>query len=278
MTAQIIIFTDLDGTLLDHETYSADAALPVFQAAQAQDIPVVFCSSKTRAELEVLQTRLKNRAPFTVENGGAVFIPAGTLTQVGEGYESRDGYDVIEFGTPYPELVSAFRVLRNQLSYQLIGFSDLTVAEIARQCGLDPDTAILAKAREYDEPFWPSVHGRYDEDDLRSHIRRTGLRCSRGGRFWHLHGNNDKGMAVKLLTELYRRKFGALLTVGLGDGDNDLPMLQAVDRPVVIRRPDGSMAASLTAHLPEVLTTRETGPRAWAEAVTRIMREQEINP
>jgi mannosyl-3-phosphoglycerate phosphatase len=46
-----IIYTDLDGTFLDHRTYSCAESLPALRAATAQGTPIVFCSSKTRAEV-----------------------------------------------------------------------------------------------------------------------------------------------------------------------------------------------------------------------------------
>jgi phosphoglycolate phosphatase-like HAD superfamily hydrolase len=35
-----IVFSDLDGTLLDHETYLFDAAQPALNALKARDIPL----------------------------------------------------------------------------------------------------------------------------------------------------------------------------------------------------------------------------------------------
>ncbi|MCG7852909.1 MAG: HAD hydrolase family protein, partial [Methanosarcinaceae archaeon] len=48
-----VVFTDLDGTLIDHDTYSYKAARPALAALKKQGIPLIFCTSKTRAEIEV---------------------------------------------------------------------------------------------------------------------------------------------------------------------------------------------------------------------------------
>ncbi len=46
-----IIFTDLDGTLLD-EDHSINKTKPTLKQIKALDIDIVFCSSKTRKEIE----------------------------------------------------------------------------------------------------------------------------------------------------------------------------------------------------------------------------------
>ena len=73
--SRFVIFTDLDGTLLDHHTYSYDAARPALERLRKSEIPLIMVSSKTRIEIEVLRTEIGNREPFIPENGGAIFIP-----------------------------------------------------------------------------------------------------------------------------------------------------------------------------------------------------------
>ncbi len=45
---KLIIFTDLDGTLLDLHTYSFEKSLPGLGLLRQKNVPLVFCSSKTR--------------------------------------------------------------------------------------------------------------------------------------------------------------------------------------------------------------------------------------
>ena len=69
------MFSDLDGSLLDHYSYSFDAALPAVNALEELDIPLILVSSKTRAEILAVREQLANRHPFIVENGADVFVP-----------------------------------------------------------------------------------------------------------------------------------------------------------------------------------------------------------
>jgi mannosyl-3-phosphoglycerate phosphatase len=72
---EYIVFTDLDGTLLDYGTYSWNEALPALSRLRALRIPVVLCSTKTAAEMQPLARELRLEAPYIVENGGGIRIP-----------------------------------------------------------------------------------------------------------------------------------------------------------------------------------------------------------
>jgi predicted mannosyl-3-phosphoglycerate phosphatase (HAD superfamily) len=65
---QIVVFTDLDGSLLDHDTYSFENARPALERIREQRIPLVFTTSKTRAEVEALQAAMRIREPFISES------------------------------------------------------------------------------------------------------------------------------------------------------------------------------------------------------------------
>src|SRR6478736_2987735 len=92
----LIVYTDLDCSLLDGTTYSYEAAIPALTALREQGIPLVLVSSKTRAEMEPLRQRLDLRDPFTVENGGAVSVPQGLFDFPLGRMRTRSSYQVIE--------------------------------------------------------------------------------------------------------------------------------------------------------------------------------------
>ncbi|HON96275.1 MAG TPA: HAD hydrolase family protein [Deltaproteobacteria bacterium] len=72
---RLIVFTDLDGTLLNHGDYSWEAARPALEKTRALGIPLVICTSKTRPEVELLRAEIGVAGPFIVENGGGIFFP-----------------------------------------------------------------------------------------------------------------------------------------------------------------------------------------------------------
>jgi len=273
-SAKPIIYTDLDGTFLDHHTYSFAESLPALKMAQNNGIPVVFCSSKTRSEIEIIRTEAGVTDPFIVENGGAIYIPDRYFPFVLPKSVECDGYRVIALGTPYFNLVSTLRLVRGGLPGQIIGFSDMTAEEIAEECGLPLEDAQRARQREYDEPFRIGDPDPAVIDFLMPLIIQAGLRCSQGGRFFHLHGNNDKGVAVEKLNRFFERQYGEVFTIGLGDSLNDLPMLDAVDLPMLVAGPNGHHDQNLIDCLPRVQKIGEIGPRGWQQAIAQLLSQK----
>lgn len=263
----LLVFTDLDGTLLDHETYSFEPALPALTLLQERNIPLVLCTSKTRAEIEPLRNQLKNTHPFISENGGALFIPKGYFCHEPETDWQDNHYLAVELGTHYRQLREIFKRMQSALPVRLKGFGDCTPDEVAEFCDLTLPAAKLAMKREYDEPF--IVEGRIPFDALQEIASHSALQVTKGGRFYHLMGNNDKGKAVLLLRDMYQSDSGHSKTIGLGDSLNDLPMLQAVDYPVLVKKHDGSHDPAV--RLDNLLLTRKSGPSGWCEALLELL-------
>jgi hydroxypyruvate reductase len=261
---QTIIITDLDGTLLDAATYSCAPARQALDIIRARGIPLILCSSKTRAEIEALRGELDNHHPFISENGGGVFIPHGYFTAP---FASEDigGYRLVTLGPPYAEIRRQFVRLREESQARVRGFGDMTAEEVAALTGLSINAAQRARQRDFDEPF--VFEGAPDERFLRA-IEESGLRWTEG-RLFHIMGEHDKGRAVSLLKALYEKQSGTVESIGLGDSLNDLPLLRSVDVPVLVMHPDGSHDARID--IEGMAKTRLPGPAGWNESVLRLL-------
>lgn len=269
---QILIFTDLDACLLDASSYSFDLAKEALEAVRARNIPLVLASSKTRVEVEPIRFRLDHHHPFIIENGGGLFIPKGYFDFPVPWAQVRGTFQVIEMGVPCVRLRAALKEIEQTLGCRLRGFGDMSAEEVAERTGLSQPEAILAKQREYDEPF--VIEG---PESLLLEVQRLaearGLRCTKGGHFYHLTGDSDKGKACRVLIDCYRRQQAhvgdGLLTVGIGDSPNDLSMLAAVDCPILVQRPDGSYDPGV--QLANVIRAPGIGPAGWNQAVLEIL-------
>lgn len=274
MKPQPIIFTDLDGTLLEHRTYSFTAAVPALERVKRDGIPLVLCSSKTRAEIERWREALDNVHPFISENGGGIFIPssyfsADDLEDVSPRAERTDRYYAIVLGTPYRVLRMVLEEIRQE-GFEVVGFGDMDVDQVKELTGLSLEEAQLAQMRDFDEPF--TFYGEGARlNMLLASIERRGLRYTAGGRLNHLMGDNDKGKAVDVLLRLYQRKFGNIITVALGDSLNDLPMLERVDFPVLVRNHKGEHDPRIA--VPNLIMTDGIGPEGWGKAVLELIQE-----
>jgi mannosyl-3-phosphoglycerate phosphatase len=257
-----VVFADLDGTLLEHSTYSFAEAEPALDLLRRQRIPLVVCSSKTRSEVEFWRRLLSNEHPFIVENGGAVFLPSSYFSHEVPGVVHRDGYLMLQLGTPYADLVESLRWASEESRCKVRGFSQMSVAEVSELCQMSLHHAAMAKVREFDEPFL--LLEQEKAQDLLAAIELRGRHWTRGGRFYHILGDNDKATAVKLLLNQYRVVDRAVHSVGLGDGLNDAPFLNAVDVPILIRTP---WLEQLQALVPRGRPTDLPGPRGWNQSI-----------
>ncbi len=265
---RLIVFSDLDGSLLDAETYSWETAQEALRALRIRNVPLIPVSSKTRAEIEPLCFCLDLHHPFVTENGGGIFIPKGYFDFPVEGAVLHGSHQVIELGVPYAKLRIALKEIAQAVGCPLRGFGDMPAEEIAERAGFSLADAVLAKQRDYDEPFLVDGPAELVEEVTRLAESR-GLRCLPGERFHHLVGNSDKGKACRILIDCYRRRNegqpGPFVTVGVGDSANDLPLLAAVDRPILVQKPDGSYDPAVA--LPHLIKAPGIGPSGWNSAI-----------
>jgi len=66
-----------------------------------------------------------------------------------------------------------------------------------------------------------------------------------------------------------------IFTVGIGDSENDVPMLQEVALPILVRRPSGEPDPVAQRLVPQAHIPRGIGPIGWCEAIWHILAEAE---
>lgn len=269
-TSPWIIITDLDGTLLDQQTYSYALSLPALDMLREREMPVILCSSKTAAEMIRLRGELGLKHPFICENGGAIYLPRRYFHFPIAGAKPKRLFEVIEFGADIYRLRRALRQATRGAGVTVRAFGAMTIPEIMSRTGLTMDQALYARQREYDEPFIVEAG---NEAKLLEALRAKGLTVVKGDRFYHLTSGHGKGEAVKKLLELYRRESGSLVSVSLGNSANDLAMLRETDRAMLIRNPDGSWDTDVIKQVPKAYRTEGIGPRGWREAIDKILSE-----
>ena len=254
---QLLIFTDIDGTLIDFATYSyAETAATVTAVVQRQ-IPLILCSSKTRVEQEVLRQILGVADPFIVENGSAIFMTADGRPP---------SYDKIELGISAAVIRAALTAVRQETGLAFHGYSDLSVGEVAQITGLDEAAAARAQQREYSETIVTPLASE-TLSQLEAALAAQGLAIVSGGKFYTVMGAGaDKGAAVQRLIALYREQYSDVVTIGLGDSANDAPLLTAVDYGYLLQKPGGVWQEMDVAGVARVAAV---GPAGWRQVVAQ---------
>lgn len=234
-----VVFSDLDGALLDDKTFEWTAARAVIDRLKQAGVPLVFVSSKTRAEIATLRAQMGNHDPFAAENGAVVVRP-----------RLKD----VVLGRPAVELEQAAQEIAAETGSRLELLSQMSRRRAMETTGLPECKLHPARERQYSAPFLLN-HG--DLKVLQKAAHKRALRIIPGRRLLQLVGDHDKGDAVHII----RQDYPNAVTIGIGDGPNDLPLLRAVDRPIFQGRKKPPRLPPNTYMEPRI------GPSGWSRAV-----------
>ncbi|QFU76731.1 HAD-IIB family hydrolase [Halioglobus maricola] len=261
-----LVFTDLDGTLLDHHSYSFAPALPALEQLAQLGVPVIPTTSKTRAEIESIRMALGNEHPFIVENGAAVFIPVGYFSSQPLGTVERDGYWIHERSLSRSHWLEHLAVLSHQYPGQFESFSSAGVDGIVAMTGLSSEAARLANHREYSEPVrWLGSDD--NKAEFVARLRQKGANPLQGGRFLSVAGDCDKGRALVWLRQAFAEawQIEQVADLAAGDSGNDVAMLEAAQTALVIRSPVNDFPE--LKRTGDVIYSDAFGPAGWAKGV-----------
>lgn len=247
----ILVFSDLDGTLLDHHTYSWAPAKDVLSRMRRSSVGLILATSKTQAEVAPIRAEIGFADfPAIVENGGGILEP--------EAAEHRPGNQY-----------AAIRVLLRGLPQGFVGFGDMSVQDVAEITGLSVKVAARAKQRLFSEPgIWTGT-----PEGLAAFERsaaQAGLAMRRGGRFLSVSFGGTKADQMDMLIRRYKPK----VTIALGDAPNDIEMLERADHGVIVANETTPDLEPLPGEATGCITrTGRAGPAGWAEAVTAFLNE-----
>lgn len=259
MQKNCLVFTDLDGTLLDHHNYSHAAAQTALDALAALHIPVILNSSKTLSEIEFIAADIGLDSPRIAENGSLIAYP-----KTGE---------IKILGADYASICDCLKRLRDTYDYQFTGFNDWSAEDIAEVTGLDMEAAARAKQREASEPLlWQD--NVEELEAFKAQLAENGLSLKRGGRFWHVMGQADKVMAMQYLVDAQQAgQSEKPLVIALGDGPNDKDMLAAADIAVIVYNPDGTVFDLPERETQRQIRTKLAGPAGWNATIMQLLNE-----
>ena len=172
---------------------------------------------------------------------------------------------VKSFGPMLSEILTTLHKIRDEYGFRFSGFSDMSSSEVADITGLSLPQAAMAKQRLFTEPvMWQDSESNWQAFSKR--LEDSGLCHLQGGRFIHITGGGDKGIALDWLRECYSKETGLKpLVMALGDSENDIGMLRMADYPVVVRSP--AHEPPLLTDKAGVLVTDKKGPAGWNDAV-----------
>lgn len=255
---RLMVFTDLDGTLIDHETYTWDAAQEALEALARVPAAVILASSKTAAEMVGLRAAMGLEDwPAIVENGAGV-LPPGVQT----------GADA----THYHALRAVLDTVPPELRVQFTGFGDVTAEQVARMTGLPIADALLARQRAFSEPGqWTGTDAQ--QRAFEAHLKDHDVIAQQGGRFLTLSFGGNKAIRMGEIVATYQPRH----TIALGDAPNDILMLEQAEHAVIVANPHRDPLPPLTTEEEgRVIRTTVAGPAGWNAAILELLQRLDL--
>jgi mannosyl-3-phosphoglycerate phosphatase family protein len=270
LNKRLLVFTDLDGSLLDHHDYSHAAADVMLAELERMNTPVIPATSKTAAEMLEIRKQLDNHHPFIIENGAAVYIPEKYFATWPADTVTIDGYKVKAFSEPRQHWQSLLESLNEEYEACYTTFQQAGVEGIMQLTGLKPEAAERASRRSYGEPLhWQGTAEK--KQTFINRLQALGASVLQGGRFMHVSGQCDKGTALQWLVRQYQANEpdATFTTVAVGDSQNDVAMLEAADIALIIRSPVNAMP--VIDRQQHCFHSTAYGPKGWAEGMKIVL-------
>lgn len=278
-----LIFTDLDGTLLD-DRYDITGAAKAMDLAYEHGAVVIPVSSKTHAEMSLLRRQQQIATPFVFENGAGIDWGEQQRWAPDQAVVPR-GLHI--YGLAYADLCELLVSLRTAHGLNFVGFNELRREQIVQLTNLSPDGAGLAQQRMASEP----LIGLENADELRvlrQALSQRGLLLQKGGRFYTVTSAREKSHAVnEILTALNHSSCTANKIIACGDSANDLSMLALADIALLFSGASGGGADQHGASenavtMQQYLRDLEAAPRIvlvpgaghvlWSAAITKLLQ------
>ncbi len=274
---KFLIFSDLDGTFLNHNTYSY-GTLKNYINNLDLEFELIFVTSKTFEEILEIQNKLNINHPFIAENGACIFFPPGYLKLTGNIQENffihKQYYCYKISNLKSLDLINSFSNLKKK--YKFCFYSELGNESLCELTNLKLREAKNSKNRLFTNPiFWKDTNEKLL--NFKSDVMKInkGLKILKGGRFLHISDNYNKAKAVKNFIKTIKSiSNDRFLTVSLGDSENDICMLESTDYSCIVKRKANKISLKKKDN---IYFSKTEAPDGWRESLEFVIRMESKN-
>ncbi len=259
---QIIIFTDLDGSLLDKDTFEFHEIEDYFRDLVLKGIKIIPNSSKTEAELSDFNNQYNLNLSFVAENGSSIhglnLIHKNLPERISLSRSTDQIYKVYNENIP------------SDLKQKVTFILKLKSKEQKEIFDLPLDKMKLAIKREHSIPI--QFNGTVSEkNEFFKIINDSGLTIQTGGRIMNICDNTNKSKAMLKTVELIKEEMiDEIITIGVGDNQNDIEMLKNTNYACLVK--NDNFDSSLI-NIDNLIKSSEPSPKGWADVIKTAIQK-----
>ena len=254
MNSLTLVFSDINGTLIDFDTYAYEGSFDAVQRLKAAGIPLILCSSNNKAEIQPLREAFELQQAYIVENGSAIYNSDGT---------------VMWQGASRKNIQSAISMIRDETGLVFETFADIPVARIRRETKRDSHSAALALQHQHSE----LIVTQFDIHDFqlfKTACQQHGYDAVRGKQYINVVAPGvNKGRAIQRMVRHIQDQGHPLATIGIGDNVNDISMFEVVDQAYIVQLSRGRGWAKVD--VPGLIRIDAEGPAGFTLMVDMIL-------
>jgi mannosyl-3-phosphoglycerate phosphatase len=251
----LIIFTDLDGSLLHRDNFKFDEIKDYIKNLIDNGVIIIPNTSKTEKEIEEFIKELGKELPFISENGSSIhglnLINANFPNKI---ILSRDKEELIKiFDSKVPDNLKA----------KCKFISEMNSKQQNNIFGLQGNNLKNALNRKYTIPFL------FEGDNLEKNkllkiLKSSSLTMQEGGRVLNLGDKTDKVKSMNQVLKIYRKVENKIKVIGVGDNFNDLDMLRNCDIPCLVFNDQFKQDQI---NINNLIFSNKPSPEGWADVI-----------
>ena len=252
---KILIFTDLDGSLLDRDTFKFDEIKDYIRQLISKGIFIIPNTSKTEEEILEFNSDLGSSLPFISENGSSI-----------------NGLNLLNKDLPQELILSREKEILLEIFKKTVSpnlqnkckwLSEMDTRNQSLILGLEHKKLKMALDRKFTLPFIFNGN-KNQKKELSKIIKNKGLFLQEGGRVIHLTDRVNKAKALKVFVRFYKKNNKNVKTIAVGDNYNDLDMLKTSDFPCLVFNDKFTLDEIPINNL---ITTNKPSPEGWADVI-----------
>ena len=256
---KILIFTDLDGSLLHRDTFKFDEIKDYLKILLSQGIFIIPNTSKTEKEILEFNNELGSDLPYISENGAAI-----------------NGLNLLNSNLPKELILSRekdnlIKIFENSIPVNLQNkckwLSEMDKKKQSLIFGLGDEKLKMALDRKYTIPFLFEGN-KSEKNELFRILKSEGLAAQEGGRVINLTDKVNKAKALNVFVRFFKKNNKNVKTIAVGDNYNDLDMLKTSDFPCLVFNDKFTLDEI---PINNITITNKPSPDGWADVIKKAL-------